>query len=67
MILEFPNKKEDRKAEERRKRIEEADERVNKGEATDEDIDLYIEEFLGIIECLEEGKLEFIEPDQTSQ
>lgn len=67
MILEFPNKKEDKKAEERRRRIEEADERVNKGEATDDDIELYIEEFLSVIECLEEGKLEFLEPEETSQ
>lgn len=67
-MLQFPTKElspEQKQAikeqEERQKRIQEADERVNKGKATEEDLDLYVEEFLTIIDALDEGKLEFLD------
>ncbi len=67
-MLKFPEKEltqEQKKAlEEQAKldqRIKEADERINRGEATEEDIDIMVDEFLSVISALEEGKLEFIE------
>lgn len=69
MILQFPEKQltseQKQKLEDiakREQRIKEADERVNKGQATEEDIDLYLEEFTCVIDALEKGKLEFITP-----
>ena len=68
-MLRFPEKeltKEQKQKllerEKRDKKIKEADRRVSRGEATEEDIDLYLEEFLDVIEAIEEGKLEFIVP-----
>jgi hypothetical protein len=68
-VLEFPRKEltpEQKQALEEKakvdKRIKEADERINKGQSTEEDIDIMLEEFLSVIEAIEEGKLEFLEP-----
>lgn len=67
-MLEFPKKEltqEKKQAlEEKAKldqRIKEADDRINRGEATEEDIDIMVDEFLSVIGALEEGKLEFIQ------
>lgn len=62
-VLKFPKKvKPNPEKEAQDKRMKEADERINRGEATEEDIELYVEEFTELIDGLNSGDIELLFP-----